>query len=84
MSKRRKGYPSETHVKRGVRIVHGDVEPPNQGIDHFAETAPGFRIPALQAGHGGWNPVASINANAFSTIISPASGARLQAPVQVW
>ncbi len=26
MSKRRKGYPSETHVKRGVRFVHGDKE----------------------------------------------------------
>jgi hypothetical protein len=25
-SKRRKGYPSETHVKRGLRFVHGDVE----------------------------------------------------------
>ena len=25
-SKRRKGYPSETRVKRGVRIVHGDKE----------------------------------------------------------
>ncbi|WP_145050621.1 SEC-C metal-binding domain-containing protein [Lignipirellula cremea] len=24
MRKRRRGYPSETHVKRGVRIVHGD------------------------------------------------------------
>ena len=24
MSKRRKGYPSETQVKRGIRIVHGD------------------------------------------------------------
>jgi uncharacterized protein YchJ len=24
MSKRRKGYPSETRVKRGVRVVHGD------------------------------------------------------------
>ena len=24
MSKRRRGYPSETHVKQGVRIVHGD------------------------------------------------------------
>jgi uncharacterized protein YecA (UPF0149 family) len=23
-SKRRKGYPSETRVKRGIRIVHGD------------------------------------------------------------
>jgi uncharacterized protein YecA (UPF0149 family) len=23
MSKRRKGYPSETQVKRGVRVVHG-------------------------------------------------------------
>ena len=26
MSKRRKGFPSETHVKRGVRVVHGDKE----------------------------------------------------------
>ena len=26
MSKRRKGYPSETHVKRGVRIVHGEKQ----------------------------------------------------------
>lgn len=25
-SKRRKGYPSETQVKRGHRFVHGDVE----------------------------------------------------------
>ena len=25
-SKRRKGYPSETHVKRGLRFVHGDKE----------------------------------------------------------
>ena len=25
-SKRRKGFPSETHVKRGHRIVHGDKE----------------------------------------------------------
>ncbi len=25
-SKRRKGFPSETQVKRGVRIVHGDKE----------------------------------------------------------
>jgi uncharacterized protein YecA (UPF0149 family) len=24
MSKRRKGFPSETHVKLGVRTVHGD------------------------------------------------------------
>ena len=26
MSKRRKGFPSETKVKRGVRMVHGDKE----------------------------------------------------------
>jgi uncharacterized protein YecA (UPF0149 family) len=26
MSKRRNGYPSETQVKRGNRIVHGDKE----------------------------------------------------------
>ncbi|WP_073476154.1 SEC-C metal-binding domain-containing protein [Desulfatibacillum alkenivorans] len=25
-NKRRKGYPSETRVKRGLRIVHGDKE----------------------------------------------------------
>ena len=26
MSKRRKGFPSETKVKRGIRIVHGHKE----------------------------------------------------------
>ena len=26
MSKRRKGYPSETNVKRGQQVVHGDKE----------------------------------------------------------
>jgi len=26
MSKRRKSYPSETNVKRGDRLVHGDKE----------------------------------------------------------
>lgn len=26
MSKRRNGYPSERHVKRGLRVVHGDKE----------------------------------------------------------
>ncbi len=26
MSKRRKGYPSETNVKRGNRVVHGNKE----------------------------------------------------------
>ncbi|HVU11892.1 MAG TPA: SEC-C metal-binding domain-containing protein [Phototrophicaceae bacterium] len=26
MSKRRKGYPSERHVKRGEQIVHGEKE----------------------------------------------------------
>jgi uncharacterized protein YecA (UPF0149 family) len=26
MSKRRKGFPSERHVKRGVRIVRGEKE----------------------------------------------------------
>ncbi len=24
MSKRRRGFPSETNVKRGIRVVHGD------------------------------------------------------------
>ncbi|MEJ2244775.1 MAG: SEC-C metal-binding domain-containing protein [Acidobacteriota bacterium] len=26
MSKRRKGYPSETRVKRGFQVVHGEKE----------------------------------------------------------
>ena len=26
MNKRRKGFPSEARVKRGVRVVHGDKE----------------------------------------------------------
>jgi len=26
MRKRRRGFPSETHVKRGDRVVHGDKE----------------------------------------------------------
>ncbi|QGM47680.1 nucleic acid-binding protein [Methylocystis heyeri] len=26
ISKRRKGFNSETHVKRGLRLVHGDKE----------------------------------------------------------
>ncbi|QDU44651.1 hypothetical protein Mal52_31370 [Symmachiella dynata] len=26
MSKRRKGYLSETHVKRGIRIIHGEKQ----------------------------------------------------------
>ena len=26
MSKRRRGFPSETQVKHGVRVVHGDKE----------------------------------------------------------
>jgi hypothetical protein len=26
MAKRRRGYPSETQVKRGSRVVHGDKE----------------------------------------------------------
>ena len=25
-SKRRRGFPSETHVKRGTRVIHGDKE----------------------------------------------------------
>jgi len=25
-SKRRRGFPSETHIKRGYRVVHGDKE----------------------------------------------------------
>jgi hypothetical protein len=33
-SKRRRGFPSETHVKRGERVVHGDKEllPPRSSV----------------------------------------------------
>src|SRR5262245_7585339 len=33
-SKRRRGFPSETHVKRGDRVVHGDKEllPPRSSV----------------------------------------------------
>jgi len=32
MSKRRKGFPSETKVKRGLRIVHGNKELSEKGV----------------------------------------------------
>ena len=43
-SKRRKGYPSETQVKRGVRIVHGD------GSAGLTEAAPFDAILAAASG----------------------------------
>ena len=41
MSKRRKGFPSETQVKRGVRIVHGDklLDEKNSNKDVYADAA---------------------------------------------
>jgi uncharacterized protein YecA (UPF0149 family) len=53
MSKRRRGFPSETYVKRGRRVVHGDKElheklgrndlcPCGSGL-RFQEVLPGER-----------------------------------------
>lgn len=33
MSKRRRGYPSETQVKVGVRVVHVDKLPPKEFVE---------------------------------------------------
>lgn len=57
-SKRRKGFPSETQVKRGIRVVHGDKElfeklgrndpcPCGSGRS-FQEMLPAFRSPRRQ------------------------------------
>lgn len=47
-SKRRKSYPSETRVKRGVRIVHGDVELTEKlGRNDLCPCGSGSRFQAL-------------------------------------
>jgi hypothetical protein len=62
MSKRRKGFPSETKVKRGVRIVHGQrkrlhvkpVKPPKPfapTIQKVKEIVPAKVIPKLKRFH---------------------------------
>jgi hypothetical protein len=48
MSKRRKGYPSETFVKRGARIVHGAKELLEKlGRRDLCPCGSGRRFPAL-------------------------------------
>jgi uncharacterized protein YecA (UPF0149 family) len=48
MSKRRKSYPSETRVKRGDRIVHGNVELTEKlGRNDLCPCGSGYRFQAL-------------------------------------
>ncbi len=48
MSKRRKGFPSETRVKRGQRIVHGDKElVEKRGRNDLCPCGSGRRFQAL-------------------------------------
>jgi hypothetical protein len=52
-SKRRKGFPSETQVKRGVRVVHGNKELSEKlGRTTFARAIPdtGFKNYCLRFG----------------------------------
>lgn len=47
-SKRRKGYPSETHVKRGRRVVHGHKELVEKlGRNDLCPCLSGLRFQAL-------------------------------------
>jgi hypothetical protein len=47
-SKRRKGFPSETRVKRGLRFVHGDVELVEKlGRNDLCPCGSGLRFQAL-------------------------------------
>jgi uncharacterized protein YecA (UPF0149 family) len=53
-SKRRKGFPSETHVGKGVRVVHGDKELREKlGRNDLCPCGSGHRfqevLPALRA-----------------------------------
>ncbi len=53
MSKRRKSYPFETRVKRGVRIVHGDVELTEKlGRNDPCPCGSGRRFQSLLHAHG--------------------------------
>lgn len=48
MSKRRKGFPSETQVKRGQRVVHGDKELVEKlGRNDLCPCGSGLRFQAL-------------------------------------
>ena len=52
-SKRRKSFPSETHVKRGTRIVHGDVELLEKlGRNDLCPCGSGLRFQGLLHGLG--------------------------------
>jgi hypothetical protein len=52
-SKRRKGYPSETRVKRGQRVVHGDKELVEKlGRDDLCPCGSGRRFQALLPADG--------------------------------
>ena len=53
--KRRKSFPSETHVKRGRRVVHGDVELSEKlGRNDLCPCGSGRRFQNLL--HGLWRP----------------------------
>ncbi len=48
MSKRRRGFPSETRVKRGRRVIHGDKELAEKlGRDDLCPCNSGRRFQAL-------------------------------------
>jgi uncharacterized protein YecA (UPF0149 family) len=52
-SKRRKGFPSETKVKRGVRVVHGEKEFVEKlGRNDLCPCGSGRRFQALLSAHG--------------------------------
>ncbi len=52
-SKRRKGYPSETKVKRGARVVHGEKELVEKlGRNDLCPCGSGRRFQALLPAHG--------------------------------
>jgi uncharacterized protein YecA (UPF0149 family) len=52
-SKRRKGYPSETRVKRGLRVVHGEKELVEKlGRNDLCPCGSGRRFQALLLAHG--------------------------------
>jgi hypothetical protein len=52
-SKRRKGYPSETKVKRGTRVVHGEKELVEKlGRKDLCPCGSGHRFQALLSAHG--------------------------------
>jgi len=53
MSKRRRGFPSETRVKRGDRVVHRDKELTEKlGRRDLCPCGSGRRFPGLLPAHG--------------------------------